>query len=131
MTSKGGFDPLTNYTEEQLSEFVKANDALEKEEAKIINDEIVEEAKKISEKKPMRRLRKSPLEILNRSLFILFLGSFLFSFVSVYAISRWWFFWYLISAFSCIMYIPNRRALKELLDAWPNIHDLLNSSMKK
>lgn len=46
MTSKGGFDPLTNYTEEQLSEFVKANDALEKEEAKIINDEIVEEAKK-------------------------------------------------------------------------------------
>ena len=130
MTSKGGFDPLTNYTEEQLSEFVKANDALEKEEAKIINDEIVEEAKKISEKKPMRRLRKSPLEILNRSLFLLFLGSFLFSFVSVYVTSRWWFFWYLISAFSSIVYTPNRKALKELLDAWPNIVDLIKGQMK-
>ena len=131
MTSnKKGPGLMKNLTDEQLLELVKANDALDHEEARIINDDIEEEAKRRSEKKPFRRLRKSPLEILNRSLFLLFLGSFLFSFVSVYATSRWWFFWYLISAFSCIIYTPNRKALKELIDAWPNINDLIKDSIK-
>ena len=101
--NKESSDSFTNVTEEKLSELVKANDALDQEETRIRNEEIEEEEKRRSEKKPFRRLRKSPLEILNRSLFLLFLGSFLFSFVSVYATSRWWFFWYLISAFSCIL----------------------------
>ena len=131
MTSKEeGFDSFINFTEEKLSELVKANDALDQEEARIRNEEKEEEEKRTSEKRPFRRLRKSPLEILNRSLFLLFLGSFLFSFVSVYFTNRWWFFWYLISAFSCILYIPNRKALKELLDAWPNIIDLIKAPMK-
>ena len=131
MTSiKENSDSFKDLTEEQLSELVKANDALDQEEARIRNEEREEETKRQSEKKPFRRLRKSPLEILNRSLFLLFLGSFLFSFASVYVTSRWWFFWYLTSAFSCILYTPNRKALKELLDAWPNIVDLLKGSRK-
>ena len=131
MTSnKEGSDSFTNFTEEKLSELVKANDALDQEEVRIRYEEIEEEEKRRSEKKPFRRLRKSPLEILNRSLFLLFLGSFLFSFVSVYATSRWWFVLYLTSMFSSILYTPNRKALKELLDAWPNIMDLIKGPMK-
>ncbi len=126
-----GSDPFKDFTDEQLSELVKANDALDREKARIINDQIEEESKRRSETKPFRRLRKSPIEILNRSLLLLFLGSFLFSFASVYATSRWWFFWYLISAFSCILYTPNRKALKELLDAWPNINDLIKGWINK
>ncbi len=131
MTFKGkGSDPFMNFSEEKLSELVKASDALDKEDLRRRHEENEEEEKRISEKKSFRRLRKSPLEIFNRSLFLLFLGSFLFSFVSVYATSRWWFFWYLISAFSCILYTPNRKALKELLDAWPNIVDLIKGPIK-
>ena len=129
-SNKEGSDSFSNFTEEKLSELVKANDALDQEETRVRNEEIEEAKTRSSEKKPFRRLRKSPLEILNRSLFLLFLGSFLFSFVSVYATSRWWFFWYLISAFSCILYTPNRKALKELLDAWPNIMDRINAPIK-
>ncbi len=131
MTSnQEGSDSFENFTKEKLLELVKVNDALDQEEARIINEEIEEAEARRSEMRPFRRLRKSPLEILNRSLFLLFLGSFLFSFTSVYATSRWWFFWYLISAFSCILYAPNRKALKEFLDAWPNIVDLMKGSMK-
>ncbi len=131
MTSKEeGSDSLINFTEEKLSELVRVNDALDQEEARIRNEEKEEEEQRRSDNQPFRRLRKSPIEILNRSLFLLFLGSFLFSFTSVYFTNRWWFFWYLISAFSCIMYTPNRKALKELLDAWPNILDLLKGPMK-
>ena len=125
-----GSDPFVNFSEEKLSELVKASDALDQAESRRGNEENEEEEKRRSEKKPFRRLRKSPLEIVNRSLFLLFLGSFIFSFVSVYATSRWWFFWYLISAFSCILYTPNRKALKELLDAWPNIVDLIKGPIK-
>ena len=76
---------------------------------------------------PFRRLRKSPLEIINRLLLFFFLGSFFFSFVSIYSINLWWFFGYLASAFSCILYPPNRRALKELIAAWPNLEDLIKN----
>ena len=68
MTSnKEGSDFLTNVTEEKLSELVEANDALDQEEARIRNEEIKEEENRRSSKKPFRRLRESPLEILNRS----------------------------------------------------------------
>ena len=129
-SNKEGSNPFENLSEEQLSELVKANDALDQEEDRILNEEMAEEEKIRSQKKPFRRLRRSPLEIINRSLFLLFLGSFLFSFISVYLTNRWWFFWYLISAFSCIIYTPNRKALKELLDAWPNINDLIKGNSK-
>ena len=32
---------------------------------------------------------------------------------------------YVISALSCVFYTPNRKALKELIAAWPNIEDLI------
>ncbi|WP_320674083.1 DUP family protein [Prochlorococcus sp. MIT 1341] len=131
MTSnQEGSDPFKNITEEKISELIKANDALDQEESRVRSEEIEEAEKRRSDKKLFRRLRKSPLEIINRFLFLLFIGGFLFSFFSVYATSRWWFFWYLVSAFSCIAYTPNRKAIKELLDAWPNIIDLIKGTRK-
>ena len=71
------------------------------------------------------RLKRTPLEIINRLLFFSFVGSFIFSFFLAYTENKIWFFLYLISAFSCILYTPNRKALKELIAAWPNIEDLI------
>ncbi|AAP99710.1 MULTISPECIES: hypothetical protein [Prochlorococcus] len=118
-------EPFEDFTDEQIADLEKSIGTLEEESERIIKEEMEEAKRKKAPKSPFKRLRKSPLEIVNRSLFFLFLGSFLFSFSSVYTASRWWFFWYVISAFSCILYTPNRKALKELLDAWPNIEDLI------
>mgnify|MGYP001351908275 CR=1 FL=1 len=126
--------PLDDLTDEQLEELVKSNDALDQEQAKMIKEKIEEKEReafvKERAKRPYKRLRKSPLEIINRSFFFVFLGSFLFSFLSVYELNPWWFMLYVISAFSCILYTPNRKALKELIDAWPNIKELLKNKLK-
>ena len=125
---KEGSDPLQNLSDEQLLDLVKSNDALDKEEARFIKEEREDKEERTkSSRKTSMRLRKTPLEIINRTFFFVFIGGFIFSFVSVYAINRWWFFFYLLSAFSCILYIPNRKALKELIDAWPNIEDLIKN----
>ncbi len=128
---KNGSDSLESFSDDQIEDLIKSNDALDQEEAKWIKEEIEEEERKARERKsatkPFRRLKKTPLEIINRSLFLVFLFSFLFSFISVYGVNRWWFFWYVLSSFSCILYTPNRKALKELIDAWPNIEDLIKS----
>tara|TARA_Y100001968_G_C18966894_1_gene530398 strand:+ start:70 stop:447 length:378 start_codon:yes stop_codon:yes gene_type:complete len=89
--------------------------------------EIESSAKQISLEKKNKyyRFKRTPLEIINRLLFFLFLGSFIFSFVSVYTESRIWFVLYVISAFSCVVYTPNRKALKELIAAWPNVEDII------
>jgi len=71
------------------------------------------------------RLKRTPLEILNRSFFFFFIGSFLFSLFLAYSESKLWFILYVISALSCVFYTPNRKALKELIAAWPNIEDLI------
>ena len=71
------------------------------------------------------RLKRTPLEIINRLLFFFFLGSFIFSFFFAYTENKIWFLIYIISAFSCIFYTPNRKALKELIAAWPNVEDLI------
>ena len=71
------------------------------------------------------RLKSTPLEIINRLLFFLFIGSFIFSLFLAYTENKIWFVLYLVSAFSCIFYTPNRKALKELIAAWPNIEDLI------
>ena len=71
------------------------------------------------------RLKRTPLEIINRLLFFSFIGSFIFSFFLAYTENKIWFLLYLLSAFSCILYTPNRKALKELIAAWPNIEDLI------
>ena len=71
------------------------------------------------------RLKRTPLEIINRVFFFFFIGSFIFSFFLAYSENKVWFIIYIISAFSCIFYTPNRKALKELIAAWPNIEDLI------
>ena len=73
----------------------------------------------------LSRIKKTPLEIINRLLFFLFIGSFIFSFISVYSENMTWFVFYVISAFSCVFYTPNRKALKELIAAWPNLEDII------
>ena len=71
------------------------------------------------------RLKRTPLEIVNRTFFFFFIGSFLFSLFLAYSESKLWFILYVISALSCVFYTPNRKALKELIAAWPNIEDLI------
>ena len=126
-TIKKESDPLDNLSSEEIEDIVRSNDALDQEKARIIEEEIEAQrfSKSQSSKRLLRRLRKSPLEVINRSLFFVFIGSFIFSFVSVYSINKLWFISYVISAFSSILYTPNRQALKELIAAWPNIEDLI------
>ena len=71
------------------------------------------------------RLKRTPLEIINRLLFFSFVGSFIFSFFLAYTENKIWFLLYIISTFSCVLYTPNRKALKELIAAWPNVEDLV------
>ena len=120
-------EPLDNLSSKEIEDLVRSNDALDQEKDRIIEEEREEQrfSKKQTSKTLLRRLRKSPLEVINRSLFFVFIGSFIFSFVSVFSINKWWFIFYVVSAFSCILYTPNRQALKELIAAWPNIEDLL------
>ena len=75
--------------------------------------------------KTFYKLKRTPLEIINRLLFFFFVGSFMFSFFLAYTENKVWFILYVVSAFSCIFYTPNRKALKELIAAWPNIEDLI------
>jgi len=77
------------------------------------------------QEKKYNRLKRTPLEIVNRLFFFFFIGSFLFSFFLSYKENKIWFILYLISAFSCIFYTPNRKAIKELIAAWPNIEDII------
>ena len=125
---KNDSEPLENFTEDQLLNLGKSINTLDQEDERW-NQELKEEEEERRRLASLsyRRLRKSPLEIINRLLFFFFLGSFLFSFVSVYALNLWWFIGYVVSTFSCILYTPNRKALKELIAAWPNIEDLLRN----
>ena len=100
---------------------------------KVLEEEIInsyeskfkKDTEEDSKKIKFYRLKRTPLEILNRSFFFFFIGSFLFSLFLVYSESKLWFILYVISALSCVFYTPNRKALKELIAAWPNIEDLI------
>ena len=121
-------EPLDNFSSQEIEDIVRSNEILDQENERLLKEEEIEAqrfSKKKSTKRLLRRLRRSPLEVINRSLFFVFIGSFIFSFISVYSINKLWFIFYIISAFSCILYTPNRQALKELIAAWPNIEDLL------
>ncbi len=128
-TIKKDSEPLDNLSSQEIEDIVRSNEILDQENEKLIKEEEEIEAQRFSKtkstKRLLRRLRRSPLEVINRSLFFVFIGSFIFSFVSVYSINKSWFVFYVISAFSCVLYTPNRQALKELIAAWPNIEDLL------
>ena len=99
---------------------------------KILNEEIINSYENkyradidVIKNKRVYRLKRTILEIINRLLFFSFVGSFIFSLFLAYAENKIWFILYIISAFSCIFYTPNRKALKELIAAWPNIEDLI------
>ncbi len=100
---------------------------------KVLEEEIINsyESKFLKDTEPDKkrtrfyRLKRSPLEVVNRTFFFFFIGNFLFSLFLAYSESKLWFILYVISALSCVFYTPNRKALKELIAAWPNIEDLI------
>ena len=116
MSSKNNSEFLNN---------VEYKDVLQEEIRNFLEKESVIDDKFKRKKSKLSKLKRTPLEIINRLLFFLFLGSFIFSFISVYSESKTWFVFYVISAFSCVFYTPNRKALKELIAAWPNIEDII------
>ena len=106
-------------------------DSLEYE--KVLQEEIINsfenklQSDSESEKQKIKfyRFQRTILEVSNRLFFFCFIGSFVFSFFLAFSENKVWFILYLISGFSCIFYTPNRKALKELIAAWPNIEDLI------
>ena len=113
---KDSNDPIYNLEYEKVLE----EEIINSYESKFQKD-TQEDIKKIK----FYRLKRTPLEILNRSFFFFFVGSFLFSLFLAYSESKLWFILYVISALSCVFYTPNRKVLKELIAAWPNIEDLI------
>ena len=109
-------DPIDNLEYEKILE----EEIINSYESKFQKD-TEEDSKKIK----FYRLKRTPLEILNRTFFFFFIGSFLFSLFLAYSESKLWFILYVISALSCVFYTPNRKVLKELIAAWPNIEDLI------
>ena len=109
-------DPIDNLEYDKVLE----EEIINSYESKFLKD--TEQDKKRTK---FYRLKRSPLEILNRSFFFFFIGSFLFSLFLAYSESKLWFILYVVSALSCVFYTPNRKALKELIAAWPNIEDLI------
>ncbi len=115
---------VNNSNSESLDK-VEYKDVLQEEIQNFLEIESSDIYDKTEGKNRFSRIKKTPLEIINRLLFFLFIGSFIFSFISVYSENKTWFIFYVISAFSCIFYTPNRKALKELIAAWPNIEDII------
>ena len=109
-------DPIDNLEYEKVLE----EEIINSYESKFLKDTQLE-----TKKTKFYRLKRTPLEILNRTFFLFFIGSFLFSLFLAYSESKLWFILYVISALSCVFYTPNRKALKELIAAWPNIEDLI------
>ena len=115
---------VNNSNSESLDK-VEYKDVLQEEIQNFLEFESSKSYENIERKNRLSRIKKTPLEIINRLLFFLFIGSFIFSFISVYSENKTWFVFYVISAFSCVFYTPNRKALKELIAAWPNIEDII------
>ena len=109
-------DPIDNLEYEKI---------LEEEIINSYENKFQKDTEQDNKKNKFYRLKRTPLEIINRSFFFFFIGSFLFSLFLAYSESKLWFILYVISALSCIFYTPNRKALKELIAAWPNIEDLI------
>jgi len=116
INKKDQSDPIDNLEYEKVLE----EEIINSYESRLQKD-TEEDSKKIK----FYRLKRTPLEILNRLFFFFFIGSFLFSLFLAYSESELWFILYVISALSCVFYTPNRKVLKELIAAWPNIEDLI------
>jgi len=116
INKKDSGDPIDNLEYEKV---------LEEEIINSYESKFQKNTEQDSRKIKYYRLKKTPLEIVNRLFFFFFIGSFLFSLFLAYSESKLWFILYVISALSCVFYTPNRKALKELIAAWPNIEDLI------
>ena len=116
INKKDNSDPIDNLEYEKV---------LEEEIINSYESKFQKNTEEDSKKIKFYRLEKTPLEVVNRLFFFFFIGSFLFSLFLAYSESKLWFTLYVISALSCIFYTPNRKALKELIAAWPNIEDLI------
>ena len=110
----------TNPTDNLQYDKILEEEIITSYENKYQSDSVLNE-----EEKKYNMLKRTPLEIVNRLFFFFFIGSFIFSFFLAYTENKTWFILYLVSAFSCIFYTPNRKALKELIAAWPNIEDII------
>ncbi len=113
---KDNSDPINNLEYEKVLE----EEIINSYESKLQKDTLQD-----SKKNKFYRLKRTPLEIVNRLFFFFFIGSFLFSLLLAFSASKLWFILYVMSALSCVFYTPNRKALKELIAAWPNIEDLI------
>ena len=116
---------MANKNNSEFLDNVEYKDVLQEEIQNFLEKESAIDDKFNVRKSKLSKFKRTPLEIINRLLFFLFLGSFIFSFISVYYENKTWFILYVISAFSCIFYTPNRKALKELIAAWPNVEDII------
>ena len=116
INKKDSSDPIDNLEYEKV---------LEEEIINSYESKFQENIKQNSKNTKFYRLKTTPLEIVNRLFFFFFIGSFLFSLFLAYSESKLWFILYVISSLSCVFYTPNRKALKELIAAWPNIEDLI------
>ena len=116
INKKDSSDPIDNLEYEKV---------LEEEIINSYESKFLQDTQQNKKKTKYYRLKRTPLEILNRIFFFFFIGSFIFSLFLAYSESKLWFILYVISALSCVFYTPNRKALKELIAAWPNIEDLM------
>ena len=116
INKKDSSDPIDNLEYEKVLE----EEIINSYESKFLKDSQLG-----IKKTKFYRLKRTPLEIVNRLFFFFFIGSFLFSLFLAYSASKLWFILYVISALTCVLYTPNRKALKELIAAWPNIEDLI------
>ena len=116
---------MTNKNNSEFLDNVEYKDVLQEEIQNFLEKESTIDDRFNNKKSKLSKFKRTPLEIINRLLFFLFLGSFIFSFISVYYENKTWFVFYVISAFSCVFYTPNRKALKELIAAWPNVEDII------
>ena len=116
---------MANKNNSEFLDNVEYKDVLQEEIQNFLEKELAIDEKFNKKQKKLSKFKRTPLEIINRLLFFLFLGSFIFSFISVYYENKTWFILYVISAFSCVFYTPNRKALKELIAAWPNVEDII------
>ena len=109
-------DPIDNLEYEKI---------LEEEIINSYENKFQKDTEEDSKKIKFYRLKRTSLEVVNRLFFFFFIGSFLLSLFLAYSENKLWFILYVISALSCVFYTPNRKALKELIAAWPNIEDLI------
>ena len=66
-------EPLDNLSSQEIEEIVRSNEILDQENERLIKEEEIEAqrfSKTKSTKRLLRRLRRSPLEVINRSLFL-------------------------------------------------------------